>query len=141
MNPEQKKREEFLTQLFHEAPISKIYGMKLSYDEEGSAIFTLPYNPNFNHGLGGIHGGVIATMIDNAGWFTVATHFDTWIATVEFKTHLFEPVKECELKAQGKLIRLGKSLSTTEMFVRNSKDKLIAMGTGTFVVTSVPFTK
>lgn len=32
----------------------------------------LPYNPDLDHTLGSIHGGVHTTMLDTAGWFTAA---------------------------------------------------------------------
>jgi len=135
-----KMREQELVRLFLEkAPISKTYGMQFNYDDEGRAIFDLPYNPNFDHALGGIHGGVLATMLDNAGWFTVAPHFDCWIATVEFQVRLLEPVKNVHLQAKGKIIRLGKTVSVAEMEIRDPTAKLIATGSGTFAVTSIPF--
>ena len=31
---------------------------------------------------------VIATLLDNAGWFTAAVEYDTWIATVELTVRL-----------------------------------------------------
>lgn len=139
--PNQQKdhseREEELIHYFHGAPIARTFGMRLHY-ENGAAVFDLPYNPNLNHALGGIHGGAIATLIDNAGWFTVAPHFENWIATVEFKTHLLEPARECDLQSRGKLVRLGKNISIAEMEVRGINGKLVAIGSGTFVATSVP---
>ena len=132
------EREAILIELFKSAPICITTGMGLHYNEEGQAVFTMPYNPGFDHALGGIHGGIIATMIDNAGWFTLAPHFDTWIATVEFQTRLLNHVSGEGLQAKGEIIRLGKRISIAEMEVRTSEGKLIAVGTGTFTNTSVP---
>src|SRR5581483_10476961 len=132
------QRQENLMHFFHQAPICKTYGMRMLYDESGSAIFELRYNPNFNHTFGGIHGGVIATLLDNAGWFTVAPHSENWIATVEFTTRLLEAVKEVDLRSRGTLVRLGKKLSVANMEVRTFDDRLIAIGSGTFANTSVP---
>ncbi len=82
---------------------------------------------------------MLATLLDNAGWFTSAPAFETWIATVEFTTRLLEPVSRAGLRSIGRVIRLGKSISTAEMEVRTPDGKLIAIGSGTFAATSVPF--
>ena len=85
-----------LTSMFHAAPIARSFGMRLAYDAERCAVFTLPYNAGFDHGLGGIHGGVFATLLDNAGWFTVAAEYETWVATVEFQVRLLAAVQKEE---------------------------------------------
>lgn len=131
------KRRKGLADLFHRAPIGLSMGMTMEYLESGQAKFSMPYNPGFDHALGGVHGGVLATLIDNAGWFTAAPHFDFWIATVEFSSRLLEPVTREDLYSVGKLIRLGKRLAVAEMEVRTAGEKLIAVGAGTFTVTSV----
>lgn len=133
------QRQQRLIRLFNEsAPIAQSMGMTLRYNEKGQAIFEMPHNPRFDHALDGIHGGVIATLLDNAGWFTVAPNFDHWIATIEFSTRLHEPVAKTDLYSIGRIVRIGKRLASAEMEVRTAKDRLIATGSGTFTVTSVP---
>jgi uncharacterized protein (TIGR00369 family) len=137
--PEPTQRQQRLMDLFHGSPIAKVTGMTLRYNEAAQAIFTMPYNPNFDHALHQVHGGLIALMIDNAGWFTVAPHFDHWVATVEFSTRLHEPVEKQTLISTGNIIRLGKRISSCEMEVKTSEGSLVATGSGSFLVTTVPF--
>jgi len=136
---DRKNRQNELIALFDKAPIKHIYGMELGFDDEEHAVFNLPYNPHFDHTLGGIHGGVMATLIDNAGWFTVAPHYDNWVATVEFHVRLLEHVERQSLQAIGRLVRRGKLLSIAEMEVRANSGNLVAMGSGTYIVTTIPF--
>ncbi|HKZ51822.1 MAG TPA: PaaI family thioesterase [Candidatus Acidoferrales bacterium] len=68
----QRRRDELLHLFNHTAPIARTFGMKLSYTDEGNAVIELPYNPALDHALGGIHGGIYATLLDSAGWFTAA---------------------------------------------------------------------
>ena len=139
-NPSLNQEEacQLLIEAFHRSPIQKAFGMSLRYDKDFHAIFDLPYNPNFNHGMGGIHGGVFATLLDNAGWFTAAPHYGFWVVTVEFSTRLLEPVIGEDLRAAGRMIRSGKTLAVCEMEVKAAKDRLVAVGSGTFAVTSKP---
>lgn len=138
MNAETKKRMGRLIAFFGKAPIKKAFGMDFSYKEKGEAVFVMPYNPNLNHALGGIHGGIISTLLDNAGWFTAAPHYETWIATVDLNIQLLDHAKETGLTARGILIRTGKRLAMTRMEVHTDEGKLVATATGTFSVTSVP---
>ena len=71
------ERIDKLLHMFNEvAPIARTFGMRLSYDDEAQAIVDLPYNPGLDHALGGIHGGIYATLLDTAGWFTAAAAHD-----------------------------------------------------------------
>ncbi len=135
--------EQELIELFNSAPIVKNFGMSLSFDEEQHAHVVLPYNPNLDHPLQGVHGGVIATLLDTVGWFAIAVrHEGVWVATSEFKTHLLQPVKECELRAEGWTVKDGKRLSVAEMRTVDQEGDLVALGTGTFIVLdTIPFRK
>jgi len=134
-----KTRERELVALFGRAPIRQAFGMKLHYDEDGSAVFEMPYNPKLDHFLGGIHGGVISTLLDNAGWFTCAALSDYWVATAELSVRLLEPVAKVGLRSRGAIVKRGSRLMVCEMEVRTmDTDRLVAKGAGTFVVTSVP---
>ncbi len=137
-NEARKKRCRELVALFGKAPIKKTFGMTLRYDEEGRAIFEMPYNPKLDHFLGGIHGGVISTLLDNAGWFTAAALYDNWVATAEMQVRLLEPAARVALFSTGRIVKAGSRLIVAEMEVRAKNDNsLIAIGSATFIVTSV----
>ena len=128
---------EELAQLFNEkAPIARHFGMKLSFTGEGNAVVDLPYNPNLDHALGGVHGGVYATMLDNAGWFTAAAAHDEscWVATSEMSIHFLLPVERTSLRAVGRLVKPGKRQDVVEMHLYDGQDRLIGHAVGTFVV-------
>ena len=134
--PDPTRRRALLESLFNErAPIARLFGMRLAYEGE-VAVFRMPYNPDLDHALGQTHGGAIATLLDNAGWFTAAPFFDRWIATVELSVRMLEPVARQELTARGRIVRRGKRLTTAEMEVRGEQGQLVAVGSGTFTVTS-----
>jgi uncharacterized protein (TIGR00369 family) len=132
-------RRNHIIKLASNAPIVRTYGMSLSYDAEGRAVWEMPYNSNFDHAAGGIHGGVFATLLDNAGWFTVAPYFENWISTIEYETRLLEHVEKEDLKAVGEIVKLGKRISFAEMKIWSGSGKLVATGSGSFTTTQVPF--
>jgi uncharacterized protein (TIGR00369 family) len=131
------KRIVELLHLFNEqAPIARTFGMTLSFTDEGHAVFDLPYNPDLDHALGGIHGGVYATMLDNAGWFTAAaTHDESyWVATSEMSIHFLLPTERTSLRAIGRLIKQGKRQDIAEMHLYDGQDRLVGHAVGTFIV-------
>lgn len=136
-----ESKRKFLAEIFHSAPINKTTGLKLHYDESGSAICTLKYNPNLNHGLGGIFGGIQSSMLDLSGWFTVAPHFDNWLVTVEYSTRILEEVREVDLWSKGIIRKLGRSTAFADMEVYSSDNTLVALGSGTFRLTTRPLKK
>ncbi len=117
------------------APIARFFGITLSYDEQGHAHLNLPYNPNLDNILNGIQGGVIATLLDVAGWFAVAAQNEgVWTTTSELSIHFLHPAKECELHTEGWVVKSGKRISVAQMRVSGPNEELVAIGTGTYVV-------
>ena len=126
--------QQYLIELSRGVPIAKYFGMTLSYDEQGHAHIDLPYNPNLDHAGKGIHGGVMATLLDYAGWCAVAAKKEgILVVTSEFTVHLLYPVKESELHAEGWVVKSGTRISVAEMRVSASDGELAAIGTGTYI--------
>jgi uncharacterized protein (TIGR00369 family) len=123
--------------MFNEvAPIARTLGMTLSFDDRARAIVDLPYNPGLDHALGGVHGGIYATLLDTAGWFTAAAAHDVdcWIATSEMSIHLLLPVAGSALRAEGTLIKTGKRQDVAEMRLYDDQERLVGHATGSFIV-------
>lgn len=132
-----------LARMFNEeAPIAHYFGMTLVFDDEGRAVVDLPYNPNLDHALGAVHGGVYATMLDIAGWFTAAGARDEpcWLVTSELSIRFLKPAVRTSLRAVGQMIKSGKRQDVVEMHMYDEKDHLVGHAVGTFVVLpDVPF--
>lgn len=134
VNPERVKE---LLRMFNDSiSIARFFGMKLSFDDAGSAVVDLPYNPNLNHGRGGIHGGVYATLLDSAGAITAAVHHDStcWLATSEMSIHFLLPVERTSLRAVGRILKHGRRQDIVEMQLHDEQGRLVGHATGTFVV-------
>jgi uncharacterized protein (TIGR00369 family) len=124
-----------LVELFESSRMSKTFGMALRYDDAARAVFDWRYDPAFDHFLDDVHGGVLATMLDNAGWFTAAAGYPGWVVTVEFHVRLLVPAKREDLQAVGSVLRRGQRLCTTTMELRSASGRLVATGSGTFLAT------
>jgi uncharacterized protein (TIGR00369 family) len=132
-----ERRKEELAKRFGAAPVRTALGMKLHYDAEGCPVFHLPYNPSLSNSVGGVHGGIIGTLVDMAGWWAAAPFYDHWIATAEFQVRLLQPAHKTDLYATGKLLRAGSKIAMYEVEVRAADGTLVAVGAGTYATTSV----
>ena len=134
--------QEQLIELIQTSPIGTLYGWRLSFDDANHAHLHLPYNPNLDHALRGVHGGVIATLLDTSGWCASSIwHPEVWVATVEFSVHLVRQATHCDLHAEGWVVHSGKRLDIVEMKVVDATDgTLYATGSGTVIVLrDLPF--
>ncbi len=132
-------RAHALEAMFHRANFLAHLGASIHFDEQLRSVVTLPHKPELEHALGGVHGGVLATLIDAAAWCAAAVHYPSWITTVEFDTRLLEPVIGEDLVATGRLVRAGKRIAVAEAEVRTADGRLVAVGSATLSVTSLPY--
>jgi uncharacterized protein (TIGR00369 family) len=136
-----EKRRRQLMENYDHSQIRKTLGAHLSFEEKDEAILDFPHNTSFEHGMKDTHGGIIATLMDTAGWFAAAQHYDEWIVTIEMQMRLLEPAGREDLRAIGRVLRAGKSFAVVEMEVRTSTGRLIAIGSGTYAVNGPDFKK
>jgi uncharacterized protein (TIGR00369 family) len=129
---------ERLVRLFGSSTIAQSMGIAMHYDAAGHAHFHLPYRAKFDHFLDDVHGGAIATLVDNAGWFAAAAQHSTWIVSVEIQVRYLAPAGREDLTAIGEVLRTGKRITQAQMRVLNRSGALVAVGSGSFAVTSSP---
>jgi uncharacterized protein (TIGR00369 family) len=89
--------------------------------------------PEFCHSLEPalIHGGVIAALIDIAGYAVVAVEQESPAPTISMTIEFLRPAPATELTALAILRRLGRSVAHADIEIR-ADDKLVALGRGTF---------
>jgi len=131
-------RGKHLEQMYRNASLGGHLGMLLRFDDDLRAVIDLPYAPHLDHALGGIHGGVFATLVDTSAWFAAAIHYENWIATIEFHTRILEPVAHEDLTAVGTAVRVGNRIATARSEIHSRSGVLVAVGTGSFTATGVP---
>lgn len=124
--------------MFHRANFLAHLGAAIYFDDEFHSVVTLPHKPELEHALGGIHGGVLATLIDAAAWCAAAVHYPSWITTVEFDVRLLEPVIGENLVATGQVVRAGKRIAVAQAEVRTAAGRLVAVGGATLSATRLP---
>jgi uncharacterized protein (TIGR00369 family) len=128
-----KNFERYLQDRLREAPISQFIGHRLVSCKNGRAEVRLPYRQEFQQNYGVMHGGIVATLADTAGYFAAASVSpEQIVTTVEFKINLLSGAREENLTGVGKVIRNGRQLIVCEMIVYGRRRRKIALASGTY---------
>ncbi|HIC42878.1 MAG TPA: PaaI family thioesterase [Sulfurimonas sp.] len=87
-------------------------GCVVEVSDEDGAVLSIQIKKEHLQHLGYIHGGVISTLADNTGWFVLEPHLKLGqtAMTQELTLNYLRPGKGKNLKAVGKLIKLGKTM-------------------------------
>jgi uncharacterized protein (TIGR00369 family) len=100
------------------------------------AVVRLPYHENLGNGVGVVHGGVTATVMDAAGTLCLRPHlenpFDDTTATINLNANYLEAAdSEEDVVATAEVVRAGGSVGVTSMTAEQGED-LIAVGQGAY---------
>ncbi|WP_337843994.1 PaaI family thioesterase [Thermus sp.] len=117
-------------------PFNRLLGMELLEAQPGSVAFRLPLKEAFYQHLGAVHGGVVATLLDNALTYAAGSLLGPGVLTVEFKVNFLKPGKGEALLARGYAVSQGKRLAVARSEVyalEGGAETLVALGQGTIL--------
>lgn len=118
--------------------MGKTLNFRISKVEEGMVVFTGTPTVDHLNPLGTIHGGWAAAIMDSALACAVMTTLapGEGYTTVEFKLNLTRPLLPGmdELVCEGRLVHRGRTIATSEAYLRDSSGKLLAHGTETCAI-------
>lgn len=119
-------------------PITQVFNFRLSEVEPGRTVFTGLPSVHFYNPIGSVHGGFAATLLDSCMGCAVhsALSAGTGYTTLEIKLSFVRPMLETTgpVRAEGKVISLGKRVGTAEGRIMDAEGKLYAHGTTTCLI-------
>ncbi|MEM3087214.1 MAG: PaaI family thioesterase [Halobacteria archaeon] len=118
------------------APVMKLVGFSLKSAEPGRAVMEFEADERHHNPGGTLHGGVLCDVADGAMGFAFASTLKEGenFTTVELKINFLKAVKEGKLKAEGRVVKRGKTLSYIEADVTDEEGALIAKASSTVMV-------
>jgi uncharacterized protein (TIGR00369 family) len=123
LNGEQLDR---LARYFNEeVTFSKYIGAKVEEVEPGRADLYMDVEDIHLNGTGTLHGGVYASLIDNAMGISVLALVGVRTATIQMNVHL---------PRGGEVVHRTRRTATAEAKVHDANGELVALGTGAFRV-------
>lgn len=119
-------------------PISEVVGMRVISAERGHVVFAADAEPRFANPMGGLHGGLIATVLDSALGCAAMTVLPAGklytTLTLEVKYLRATPLDGSELVAEGTVVHSGRRQITVEGSLTNAAGKVVATATSTCLV-------
>ncbi len=116
---------------FARQSIMELIGAQLSRVEPGLVEIALPYRADLCQQHGFFHAGVTSTIADSAGGYAAFSLFpaDASVLTTEFKINLLAPADGERLRALGRVLKPGRTLTICEVEVfalKDGREKLCA---------------
>jgi uncharacterized protein (TIGR00369 family) len=105
---------------------------KVEEVEPGKAVCRIDIEDIHLNGNGTLHGGVYASLIDNAMGLAVAALVGLRTATIGLDVKFLGAVREGRITCSAEVVHRTRRIATVEARVRNGEDNLVALGTGTF---------
>ncbi|SFI73057.1 uncharacterized domain 1-containing protein [Paenibacillus sp. UNC496MF] len=108
-------------------------GFELVTAESGKAVIALQVRPEHLNMAGIVHGGVLASMLDNAmGLVAILACPGDGTVTTGLNVHYLRPSSEGRLTCEAALIHRSRRTLTLEGRIADNKGDLLAWGSGTF---------
>jgi uncharacterized protein (TIGR00369 family) len=132
-------------------PFNKVLGLRIDRLEPGNVRVVFDMKPelvgNYVHGV--LHGGVVSSVLDATGGIVasigVVEKLQTKppeeiaqgiskVGTIDLRVDYLRPGLGQRFHANGTIMRSGRKVTVVRMELHNDTDKLIAVGTGTYIV-------
>jgi len=93
--------------------------------------------PHYLNSSGVLHGGITASLADEAAWHAIETHFGYGVrpsTTTELKVNYLRPIAGNVVHARAHLVRAGKTLCVSRVDIFDEKKNLAAIGIVTYML-------
>lgn len=135
MEPLDNDQLERLARYFNEeVTFSKHIGAKVEAVARGRATCYMDVADIHKNGTGSLHGGVYASLIDNAMGLAVLALVGVRTATIEMNVHFLGAVTEGRITCNSEVVHRTRRTATAEAKVHDADGNLVAIGTGAFRV-------
>jgi uncharacterized protein (TIGR00369 family) len=123
---------------FPAPPFVKLLDMQIAEVGDGRVVFTLTPREELYNGIGLVHGGVAATLMDSAIGCAIATRNKPGehAVTLDLQVRYFRPITEetGTVRCEGTVINISRNYATGEARIVDSAGKLYGHATSTYAI-------
>jgi len=107
-----EKRLAAIRESFSQVPYAHFLGLELGEIRNGEATIHLKVRNELKQNQGVVHGGAVASLIDTASAFAVATGLEPGerVTTTDLTIHYLRTITEGEMRASARIVRAGRRL-------------------------------
>ena len=120
------------------ARISQFLNRRIEILEAGVCRIDIPFNPDLTQNSSYLHGAMLFEAADTAGFVaTNSVELTYSVLTVDYHINFVSPVFESAIYAIGTVASKGRRIMVAKSEVFDAKDKLVAVGQGTYIVSNI----
>ena len=125
---------ERLQEMLHIAPFHRWLGLEIATCSAQEIAITMPWREEIvsNPMIGSAHGGILASLVDLTGLYTLLAGGVAARATVDLHVDYHRPATSGPLTAHGQIVKIGRQISVAETLVLEPDGKLVASGRGAY---------
>jgi uncharacterized protein (TIGR00369 family) len=118
------------------APFHRWLGLSIREAGTEDIMIAMPWRDEMisNPALPAMHGGILASLIDLTGFYTVLAAGHLCTSTVDLHIDYHRAASRETLLARGRVLRIGRRLSVASVEVTGEKGKLLASGRGAYAM-------
>lgn len=134
LNPDHLKA---VISIINDCPFFKHMSMKVTEIGLGYSVVAAKIRKNHMNPFGGLHGGVYASAIDTAAYWSAYCDLPekSGLVSIDIKVDFIAPVTDGNIMIKGQSIKAGKTIHLTEAKMFDINGKLLAHGTSKLLVT------
>lgn len=117
-------------------PFNRWLGMAVEAADEEGIVLSVAWREEFisSPERRSTHGGILAALVDAAGDYAVALKVGHPVLTIDMRVDYHRVAAPGDLRAEGRVIHLGRSLATAEARVLDAQGLLVASGRALYKV-------
>ncbi len=115
------------------APVEDLVGFRLIERENGHAVVTFTPTARHVNPMGTLHGGILCDIADaaiTAAYLTTLGEGETF-TTLEMKINYLKPVWRSQLRANGWVVKAGRTIGLAECDIYDESGSLVARASST----------
>src|SRR4030067_1920817 len=127
---------EAVAMLVNRSPYFSLLSMEIKDLQWGMCLLEVKLGEKHLQPFGMVHGGAIASVVDAAAFWAVFPQGEKGmgVTTGEMKLNYLAPAEKGKLVAEGRSIKVGRTLALGESYVRYGEGTLVAHGAATTMV-------
>ncbi len=115
------------------APVEHVVGFHLIARDNGRAVVLFTPTARHFNPMGTLHGGILCDIAEaamNAAYLTTLQDGESF-TTLEMKINYLKPVWRSQLRAEGWVVKAGRTIGLTECDIYDDNGSLVARATST----------
>lgn len=114
----------------------QVLGVRMTRRHKDGVSVALAIRDDLLNSNGVVHGGVIASLVDEAAWYAIRRYFEEErkCTTTEMKVNYLRPIAGKKVTARAVLLRAGKTLCVCRVDVFDEKKRMGAVALITYML-------